>query len=124
MVLVFLGGVLASEAVRSTLRIMADINITAAPEKWFPATVVGTDYRVKAPKKALALALMMRLKNAGENPELMGQAIDVMTAKMFGKEVAPSIKDRLNDEDDDLDIDHLMALMNALIEKVSGDPTT
>lgn len=104
------------------LRRMDNIEIVAQPQKSLPVTLLGVDYTVRAPKKVGALALMMRLKNAGINPELMSDTINSLVKKMFGAEVAPAVMARLEDEEDDLDIDHLMMLMNALIERVSGDP--
>lgn len=110
--------------VRSTMRRMVNLNIVAKPQKWFPVELVGVPYEAKAPKKALALMLMMKVRNAENDPTQMVEIIDQLVNRMFGAEVAPAVKARLEDEDDDLDIDHLMKLMEALISAVAEDPTT
>lgn len=122
-----LGTAMVLYGLRSTMRRMANPNtlsIAAQPKKKWPVELIGVKYEVNVPKKALAMALMMRVKQAGNDPELVSASFDVLITKMFGKEGAPAIHARLEDEDDDLDIDHLMELMGALLEVSAGDPTT
>jgi hypothetical protein len=106
------------------MRRVDNIDIVAAPKKQFQVKLVGVDYMATAPKKALALSLLMRVKNAGNDPEMMDDAITSLIIKMLGREHVEAVQARLADEEDDLDIDHLMVLMNKLIEAVSADPTT
>lgn len=114
-------------ALRSTIRPMADsIDIKATPQKKVQVKLLGVDYLVKVPKKAAALQLMMRVKNAGDDPQMSSDAIDDLIIRMFGKEHLADVRRRLyEDDEDDLDIDHLMELMKALIEyATAGNPTT
>lgn len=102
-----------------------NINIKADPPRKVVVGLVGIKYTATVPKKMLALSLMMRVKNAGNDPQMMSEAIDALLLKMFGKEVAPTVRTRLENEEDALDIDHVMDLMNALISLgTGGDPTT
>lgn len=101
------------------------ITVKGTPKKAMLVSLVGVDYEAFAPKRMLALTLMTRFSQAGKDPALMGETIEAIVIKMFGKTVAPAVMDRLNDEDDDLDFDHIMQLMNAMIEiAAEGDPTT
>lgn len=133
--LVLSGAVFAGQAVRSTMRRMATVGtgqkgigptltIAAQHKRRFPVNVVGVDYVASAPKKALALSLMMRVKIAGDDPAMMNDAINALIKVMFGADHIEGIQARLADEGDELDIDHLMLLMNKLIEAATGDPTT
>jgi hypothetical protein len=93
------------------------ITITAEPRAAIPVDLVGVRYTVQPPKSALAFKLAVQAKSAGEDPEQMLTTIDEWIEKAFGKKQATAIRGRL-------DINHLMQLMEALIEEGSKNPTS
>lgn len=103
---------------------MVEINITAEPRTILDVELVGVRYKVNPPKSALALKLAVRAKSAGEDPTLMMEAIDEWIGKAFGAEEAIKVHERLEDEKDLLDFQHIMALMEAVIETTTGNPTS
>jgi hypothetical protein len=110
---------------RTTMRRMPrDIVIASRPQPPVVVELIGEKYECKAPKKSLILAVMMKLRVGGADPQGMQDMFGVLLRKMFGKEIAPSVQARLDDEDDELDFDHIMELANALIGAATPDPTT
>lgn len=109
----------------STIRRMApkEIIIAGAPAPLVPVMLVDKKYQARAPKKSLLLAMMMKLRAGGSDPEELEKTMGILLRKMFGKEIAPEVQARLDDENDDLDIDHIMMLANKLIEASTADPT-
>jgi hypothetical protein len=103
---------------------MTEIVITAEPLDLIPVSLVGVTYQIKPPKSSLALKLAVRAKTAEDDPSLMMEAIDEWVDKAFGKEEAENVRARLDDEDDVLDFPHIMALMEAVIERTTGNPTS
>lgn len=107
---------------RSSIRPM--IEITAEPAAPIEVVLVGVDYKIQPPKSSLALKLAIRAKTAGEDPTLMLEAIDEWINKAFGKTNGAKIKKRLDDPDDLLDINHVMQLMEKIVEATTATPTT
>lgn len=110
---------------RTTMRRMAQNNIVITSKVGPPVVVelVGQNYHARAPKKALLLATMMKLKVGGDDPAGLDHLFDVILGKMFGKETGAKVKARMYAEDDDLDIDHIMELANKLMGVAAGNPT-
>ena len=102
---------------------MADLTISAEPRKTLEVDLVGKTYKVTAPKAALGLKLAVRAKQADDDPGKMMEAVEEWVIKAFGKTNGAKVLKRVDDEDDDLDIQHLMKLMEAVIEATTGDPT-
>jgi len=102
---------------------MADLIISAEPRKTLEVDLVGQTYKVTAPKAALGLKIAIRAKQSGDDPGLMMDAVEEWVVKAFGKSAAKKVLARVDDENDDLDIQHLMKLMEAVIEATTGDPT-
>jgi hypothetical protein len=98
--------------------------IVAEPKPKLLIDLVGVDYEITPPKAALAMAMAMNAKNAGEDPYALLDAISNWIRKAFGAEQAAAVLARMEDEDDLLDLPHIMQLMTAMIEKSTGDPTT
>ncbi|QDP45522.1 hypothetical protein SEA_FUZZBUSTER_38 [Microbacterium phage FuzzBuster] len=84
----------------------------------------GFEYLVTPPKSTIAIALAGSLKAAGEDPALLMEAMESWIDKAFGKKQAPKVRARLLDEEDPLDIKHIVDLMQQLAEVTTGDPTT
>ena len=100
------------------------IVISAAPRKAIPVSLVDEEYLVTPPKSTIALALAERAKAAGEDAGKVREEIDSWILSAFGKKQAPKIAARLDDAEDDLDLPHIMELMQKLAEAVTPDPTS
>jgi len=100
------------------------IVIEAEPRKPIPVSLVDVEYLVTQPKSTVAIALAARAKTAGEDPEALRAELDNWIDIAFGKKQAAKVKARLDDPDDDLDLEHVMSLMSKLAEAATGDPTS
>jgi hypothetical protein len=100
------------------------ISITAEAVEPIEVSLVGVDYMVNPPKAAFAMRMAVEAKLYEEDPAKMAQAIDGWMKKAFGPEYEPVLK-RLNDEEDLLDVGHIMLLMEKIIEvQTEPDPTS
>lgn len=103
---------------------MATIEITAEPVKTLDVNLVGVDYDVKPPKGSLAIVLASSLGKIKDNPDKLMRILGDWVRVAFGKKQAEAVMKRLEDPDDDLDITHIMQLMEKLAEATTGNPTT
>ena len=102
-----------------------DLQIEADEPAYVTVNLVGKKYRVKAPKAALGLKLAVRAKQAEESPDLMAEAIDEWIGRAFSAEDAADVRYRMYESDDDpLDLPHVMDLMEKVIERTTGNPTS
>lgn len=100
------------------------IVIEADPREPFTVSLVGEEYLVTPPKSTIALALAARAKEAGEDGGKVREELDGWVRLAFGKKQAAKVIDRLDDAEDDLDLPHIMELMQKLAEAVTPDPTS
>jgi hypothetical protein len=100
------------------------IVIDAEPRDPFPVSLVGQEYLVTPPKSTIALKLAERAKAAGEDPGKVREELDGWVLLAFGKKQAAKVQARLDDAEDDLDLPHIMTLMQKLAEAATGDPTS
>lgn len=100
------------------------IVIGAKPRKPFTVSLVDQEYLVTPPKSTVALALAERAKAAGEDPGKIREELDNWVLLAFGKKQAAKVQARLSDAEDDLDLPHIMELMQKLAEAATGDPTS
>lgn len=103
---------------------MSAIEITAEPPKPISVTLLGVDYKVRPLKGSLGVAMAQRFSGKNLTPEKIGKEMDTLIRTMFGPDDAPKIQKRLIDPDDLLDYEHIIALMNKVVEAQSGNPTT
>lgn len=103
---------------------MADIDINPEPPKPITVSLLGKDYTVRPIKTSLGLSLAQGLKGAGNDPAKLKSNIGKLLVMMFGPTDAKAVEKRLEAADDDLDYPHIMQLLNALIERSTGNPTT
>lgn len=87
-------------------------------------SLVGEEYLVTPPKSTIALALAARAKEAGEDAAKVREELDGWVRIAFGAKQAKKVQARLDDADDDLDLPHIMTLMQRLAEAVTPDPTS
>lgn len=101
---------------------MSRIVISAEPRKAIPVSLVDEEYLVTPPKSTIALAMAARTKAAGEDGEKIREELDGWVIAAFGRKQAVKILARLDDAEDDLDLPHIMELMQKLAEAVTPDP--
>lgn len=93
--------------------------------KRIKVNLVGVLYEVRPPKASLGLKLAVRAKQFEDKPELLPQTLNEFIDKAFTKDDAAKIKQRMyEDEEDALDLPHIMSLMETLVEKSIGTPTS
>lgn len=100
------------------------IDITSEKRQGIPVNLVGVKYAARPPKSMIALRLAQDAQKAGNDPEASIKALTKWLGMTFGKKDTSSILARLEDPDDDLDINHIAELMEKVTEAVSGNPTT
>lgn len=102
------------------------IEISATPRELIAVNLVGTEYTLTPPKGALGLTLAEKAQDAsasGDVRAIWGEVLNWLTMAV-GKKQAKAIQARLDDADDDLDIIHVISLMEQVVEMVTGNPTT
>lgn len=100
------------------------IVIEAEAPQTLAIDLVGVRYNIVPPKAALAMRMARNAEKARTNPELAVAELDSWIGHAFGKKGAKDIQKRLEDPADALDIIHIAKLMEALAERLSGNPTT
>lgn len=104
-----------------------DIDITAEAPEPLTVNLVGKTYRMRPPKAALGLALTRAAagrKGQKSDLETMLQSIQTWLEHGFGKKHAGEIMQRLEDADDLLDIEHIVRLVQVVVERAAGNPST
>lgn len=102
---------------------MVEINIDAKPVEPIHVNLVGKGYEITPPKAALAMRMATEAKLFADDPSKMIEVLNAWIRRAFGDK-AEKIQRRLDDEDDALDIFHIMELMEAVTEAQTTDPTT
>lgn len=98
--------------------------ISATPVKKITLELVGKEYLIRAPKASLGIVLAQRIQAAGDNVEDLLEEIKNWLVITFGSKQGPKVYDRIFDPDDELDIPHIVSLIEQLAEMVTGNPTT
>jgi len=101
---------------------MPTIDIVASEE---PITVnlVGKPYVAHPPKTMLAIKLASGMDGSSDPEYILGRLREYL-ALTFGPKEAGKIVKRLEDPDDELDVKHIMQLMEAITELSTATPTT
>lgn len=100
------------------------IVIEASPVEPIEVELVGKKYTITPPKTALAMRMAVTSKINGDDASAASELVNVWMDKAFGKEVAETVRDRFEDDEDLLDIPHVMQLMEKVFEVQSGNPTS
>jgi len=104
---------------------MKPITIDADPVEQIEVNLVGVPYQINPPKAALAMRLAVEAKTMGEDPSAVNAVMDSWMDKAFGKSTAKAVRKRLEDDKDLLDIQHVMLLMEKIIEaQTEANPTS
>lgn len=90
-----------------------------------PVRLIGVDYVAHRPKAMLAVRLGERIQNVDMNDieEVVNQFGSFLKLT-FGSETSAAIMARLEDEDDRLDVHHLLKFVEQITEVVGGRPST
>lgn len=103
---------------------MSDITIDAEAPKPITVSLAGEEYTVRPIKSSLGIALAQRFQGDQSDMAKFEKNIDQLVKIIFGKKDSAAIQKRLSDPEDLLDLPHIFNLLNALVEKASGNPTT
>jgi len=100
------------------------LSIVADPREKITISLVGVEYVITPPKASAALKMAIRAKAGDEDPSEMLAALTEWAQKAFGKATATKVMKRLDDDEDELDLQHLMQLMEGVAELTAGNPTS
>lgn len=103
---------------------MATITIPGKPRKPITVDLVGTEYKVRPPKAAVAVFLSQALKDSGDDAEKMVDGLSKWCHVLFGKETGAEVVKRLKSPADDLDIPDLTDLISAVMGEAGENPPT
>lgn len=100
------------------------LSIMATSKPTFQIDFIGKTYDIVAPKSALAMKMAVRAKTASEDPALMYDTLIEWVFAAFGTSQGASIVARLDDAEDDLDVEHITDLIEKVMEYQSNLPTS
>lgn len=103
---------------------MATITIPGKTRKSITVELVGTEYKVRPPKAAVAIFLSQALKGSDDDAEKLIEGLSKWCRVLFGKETGAEVIQRLKNPADDLDISDLTDLIAAVMEDAGENPTT
>jgi len=103
---------------------MANITIPGKPRKSVTVELVGTEYKVRPPKSAVAIFLSQALKDSDEDAEKILVGLEKWCRVLFGKETGAEVIARLKNPADNLDISDLTELISAVMEEAGENPPT
>ena len=101
------------------------ISISATPRTKISLDLVGHKYVVTPPKSAVAMQMARTIQeDGGTGADIAWRELMGWVSQAFNNRDAAAIEKRLRDPKDDLDIEHIMQLVQAVTEAASGNPTT
>lgn len=99
------------------------IVIDAEPVETMDVKLVGVDYKITPPKTSLLMEVTDKMQGKNEE-DVTSEDLYRFVDLMFTKGDATKVKKRLGDPKDRLDIDHVMTLLDKIMEAVQPNPTT
>lgn len=108
---------------------MTTLEINAKPKEPINLKLVGKEYRVFPPKTIQSLLLAQagrgsKKDGSDSDPMKMYDEVKKWITMAFGRKEAPKVIARMEDPNDELDLDHIMELMEKLMEQSTGNPTS
>lgn len=104
------------------------IVIEAEPRESLTIDLVGVEYVIEPPKGAFALKLARQVKDleAAGSSDVAAQwsVVEGWVTRAFGPKQSKKVLARIDDDDDDLDIVHIMTLMQKIAELATENPTS
>lgn len=98
--------------------------INAEPRETVKVKLVGVMYDVYPPKMSFTLAIASRADQFEDSPSETQKMVDEWVRAAFGDEAGDSVMDRLEDPADDLDVMHIIKLMEHMVEVQTENPTS
>ena len=86
--------------------------------------LVGVEYVIHPPKTVVMLEFSNMIQEVEGNPSKILEVLDTYIDSAFTAEDAQEVKERLRDEHDQLDLPHLMNLIEQVTELTTGNPST
>ena len=99
------------------------IVIDAEPVETLDVKLVGMDYKITPPKTSMLMQVTDKMQGKAEE-DVTSEDLYRFVDLMFTKVDAGKVKKRLGDPKDALDIDHVMNLLDKLMEAVQPNPST
>jgi hypothetical protein len=103
---------------------VSHLSIVADPREKITISLVGVEYVITPPKASAALKMAIQAKGGDDDPAEYLAALTGWAQKAFGKATADKVMKRLDDDEDDLDLQHLTQLMEGVAELTAGNPTS
>lgn len=102
------------------------IRVEGARRTQKPANVelVGERYRALPMKALVALEIQKKFGDADGDPEKTIAVLERWLMSVFGRTQTPAIMNRLKDPADDLDLPDVMDLLQQLMARTTGNPTS
>lgn len=101
-----------------------DIEITAEPRKEITVKLVGVEYVIRLPKSGFAMGMAQRARFGGDDAALNTlNDLNEWIRRAF-RERGDEVLARMEDDDDELDINHITQLMQKSVEIASEVPTS
>ena len=102
------------------------IVIEAEPRESITIDLVGVEYVVEPPKGAYGLKLARQAKELDGTSDVDAQwgIVEGWVQKAFGPKQSKKVLARIMDDDDDLDIVHIMSLIGKIAEYTTANPTS
>lgn len=102
------------------------IVIEAEPRESITIDLVGVEYVVQPPKGAYGLKLARQAKALEGDADVEAQwaVVEGWVQKAFGLKQSKKVLTRIEDDDDELDIVHIMTLIGKIAEYTTANPTS
>lgn len=100
------------------------ITIEAQPREQIDVNLVGKHYLIDPPKAASTMQLAERAQEAKGDTDALLSMLKEWIVKTFGAKQGPKILTRLYDDEDLLDLGHIMRLMTDVAAVQTGNPPT
>lgn len=99
------------------------IVIDAEPAETLDVKLVGVEYKLTPPKTSLLMQVTDKMQGKDEE-DITSEDLYRFVDLLFSKSDSVQVKKRLNEPKDALDIEHVMTLLDKLMEAVQPNPTT
>lgn len=100
------------------------ITVDVKPSEPITLALGDKEYIVRPPKSTIAMAMVERFQDAGEDASAIRDEIDRWIGVAFGKKQGAKVRERLDNPEDDLDLPHIVDAMTKLAEAVTPTPST
>lgn len=100
------------------------ISVQADPTEKITADLVGTEYVLTPPKSVFSLKIGQKMQDNDQDADTMLSVMHEWLTAAMGKKQADAVQKRLDNSTDQLDLSHVMQLIEQVTETQTGDPTS